>query len=71
MRLPHPCRPEADVVRHRLQALEGALNWDDAMRQARPWVQAVRDHPPPFWALESLLKEFPISSQEGLALMRD
>jgi len=70
MRLPHPCRPEADVVRHRLQALEGALNWDDAMRQARPWVQAVRDHPPPFWALESLLKEFPISSQEGLALMR-
>lgn len=70
MRLPHPCRPEADVVRHRLQALEGALNWDEAMRQARPWVQAVRDHPPPFWALESLLKEFPISSQEGLALMR-
>ena len=70
MRLPHPCRPEADVVRHRLQALEGALNWEEAMRQARPWVQAVRDHPPPFWALESLLKEFPISSQEGLALMR-
>jgi len=70
MRLPHPCRPEADVVRHRLQTLEGALNWDEAMRQARPWVQAVRDHPPPFWALESLLKEFPISSQEGLALMR-
>ena len=70
MRLPHPCRPEADVVRHRLQALEGALNWDEAMRHARPWVQAVRDHPPPFWALESLLQEFPISSQEGLALMR-
>ncbi len=70
MRLPHPCRPEADVVRHRLQTLEGALNWDEAMRQARPWVQSVRDHPPPFWALESLLKEFPISSQEGLALMR-
>ncbi len=70
MRLPHPCRPEADVVRHRLQALEGALNWEEAMRQARPWVQAVRDHPPPFWALESLLREFPISSQEGLALMR-
>ncbi len=70
MRLPHPCRPEADVVRHRLQTLEGTLSWDEAMRQARPWVQAVRDNPPPFWALESLLKEFPISSQEGLALMR-
>jgi hypothetical protein len=26
--------------------------------------------PPPFWAMESLLKEFPISSAEGLALMR-
>ncbi len=70
MRLPHPCRPEADVVRHRLQSLEGELKWDEALRQARPWVQAVRDHPPPFWALESLLKEYPISSQEGLALMR-
>jgi RHH-type proline utilization regulon transcriptional repressor/proline dehydrogenase/delta 1-pyrroline-5-carboxylate dehydrogenase len=30
----------------------------------------VRDNPPPFWAMESLLKEYPISSAEGLALMR-
>jgi RHH-type proline utilization regulon transcriptional repressor/proline dehydrogenase/delta 1-pyrroline-5-carboxylate dehydrogenase len=37
---------------------------------AAPWVQAVRDNPPPFWAMESLLKEYPISSAEGLALMR-
>jgi RHH-type proline utilization regulon transcriptional repressor/proline dehydrogenase/delta 1-pyrroline-5-carboxylate dehydrogenase len=70
MRLPHPCRPEADVVHHRLQSLEGALDWDAAVMQARPWVQAVRDQPPSFWAMESLLQEFPISSQEGLALMR-
>jgi RHH-type proline utilization regulon transcriptional repressor/proline dehydrogenase/delta 1-pyrroline-5-carboxylate dehydrogenase len=70
MRLPHPGRPEADVVRHRLQRLEGALDWASAMQQARPWVEAVRREPPPFWALESLLQEFPISSQEGLALMR-
>jgi RHH-type proline utilization regulon transcriptional repressor/proline dehydrogenase/delta 1-pyrroline-5-carboxylate dehydrogenase len=37
---------------------------------ATPWVQAVRDNPPPFWAMESLLREYPISSAEGLALMR-
>jgi RHH-type proline utilization regulon transcriptional repressor/proline dehydrogenase/delta 1-pyrroline-5-carboxylate dehydrogenase len=39
-------------------------------RWPAPWVQAVRDNPPPFWAMESLLKEYPISSAEGLALMR-
>jgi len=37
---------------------------------AAPWVAAVRRNPPPFWAMESLLKEYPISSAEGLALMR-
>jgi RHH-type proline utilization regulon transcriptional repressor/proline dehydrogenase/delta 1-pyrroline-5-carboxylate dehydrogenase len=37
---------------------------------AQPWVEAVRRNPPPFWALESLLKEYPLSSAEGLALMR-
>jgi RHH-type proline utilization regulon transcriptional repressor/proline dehydrogenase/delta 1-pyrroline-5-carboxylate dehydrogenase len=31
----------------------------------------VRDKPAPFWALESLLREYPISSAEGLALMRE
>jgi RHH-type transcriptional regulator, proline utilization regulon repressor / proline dehydrogenase / delta 1-pyrroline-5-carboxylate dehydrogenase len=46
------------------------LDWAAAARDARPWVQAVRQHPPPFWAMESLLKEYPISSAEGLALMR-
>ena len=38
--------------------------------QAGPWVEAVREHPAPFWALDSLLREYPISSAEGLALMR-
>ena len=70
MRLPPPDRPEADVVRQRLHSLEGALDWPAAADVARPWVEAVRAHPAPFWALESLLQEFPISSQEGLALMR-
>ena len=70
MRLPHPCRVESDVVRQRLHSLDGELDWPAAMEMAKPWVQSVRDHPPPFWALESLLREFPISSHEGLALMR-
>src|SRR5450830_118615 len=70
MRLPFSYRPEADIVSHRLGALAQALDWAAVTRDAAPWVQAVRDHPPPFWAMESLLKEYPISSPEGLALMR-
>jgi RHH-type transcriptional regulator, proline utilization regulon repressor / proline dehydrogenase / delta 1-pyrroline-5-carboxylate dehydrogenase len=69
-RLPFPYRPEAEVVAHRLQVVHSGLDWADAARVATPWVQAVRDNPPPFWAMESLLKEYPISSAEGLALMR-
>ena len=69
-RLPSPYRPEAEVVSEALASLRGALDWAAAARVAAPWVQAVRDNPPPFWAMESLLKEYPISSAEGLALMR-
>ena len=69
-RLPFPYRPEADIVAAHLQGLVGALDWAAAAHAAQPWVQAVRDNPPPFWAMESLLKEYPISSAEGLALMR-
>ena len=70
-RLPFPYRPEAQVLAERLRVLHGgALDWASAARSAKPWVQAVRDNPPPFWAMESLLKEYPISSAEGLALMR-
>lgn len=69
-RLPTPYRPEAAVVADRLHALQGALDWAAAAHTAAPWVAAVRRHPPPFWAMESLLKEYPISSAEGLALMR-
>jgi RHH-type transcriptional regulator, proline utilization regulon repressor / proline dehydrogenase / delta 1-pyrroline-5-carboxylate dehydrogenase len=70
MRLPTAYRSESDVVAHCLHFLEGAMEWAQAAMQAKPWVQAVRDNPPPFWAMESLLKEYPISSAEGLALMR-
>ncbi len=69
-RLPTAYRPEGEIVSARLAALEGALDWAAAMRQAAPWVQAVRENPPPFWAMESLLREYPLSSAEGLALMR-
>ena len=69
-RLPFPYRPEAEVTAARLAALSDALDWRGAAALAAPWVQAVRQHPPPFWAMESLLKEYPISSAEGLALMR-
>ena len=71
MRLPTPYRPEAEIVSHRLASLKGALDWAGRRRPSpRPWVRAVRDQPPPFWAMESLLREYPISSAEGLALMR-
>lgn len=70
MRLPTPYRPEAEVVSHRLASLKGALDWTSVTAAAVPWVRAVRDRPPPFWAMESLLREYPISSAEGLALMR-
>jgi RHH-type proline utilization regulon transcriptional repressor/proline dehydrogenase/delta 1-pyrroline-5-carboxylate dehydrogenase len=69
-RLPFPYRPELPLVAERLGTLQGALDWPAAAHRATPWVQAVRDNPPPFWAMESLLKEYPISSAEGLALMR-
>ncbi|HMC17185.1 MAG TPA: proline dehydrogenase family protein, partial [Albitalea sp.] len=68
-RLPDPYRNESKVLGALLTPL-GGLDWREAVRIARPWVQAVRDKPAPFWAMESLLREYPISSAEGLALMR-
>src|SRR5262245_57459489 len=68
-RLPYPYRPEAEVVAASAQALR-PLDWSAVLATAGPWVDAVRAHPAPFWAMESLLREYPISSAEGLALMR-
>ncbi|MEK8053295.1 bifunctional proline dehydrogenase/L-glutamate gamma-semialdehyde dehydrogenase PutA [Ideonella sp. DXS22W] len=70
--LPPPCRDEVAVVQQLLAGLRaaGGLDWSAVVDRARPWVQAVRDTPAPFWAMESLLREYPISSAEGLALMR-
>ena len=69
-RLPYPYRDEREVLGRLGAALQQHLRWPDVVAAARPWVQAVRDKPAPFWALESLLREYPISSAEGLALMR-
>ena len=69
-RLPYPYRPEFEVLTSLMHGLAASADWPAAVRSARPWVQAVRDKPAPFWAMESLLREYPISSAEGLALMR-
>jgi RHH-type transcriptional regulator, proline utilization regulon repressor / proline dehydrogenase / delta 1-pyrroline-5-carboxylate dehydrogenase len=68
-RLPYPYRDEAAVVEACLASLQG-LDWPAVMARATPWVEGVRSSPAPFWAMESLLREYPITSAEGLALMR-
>ena len=67
-RLPSPYREEIGVVSALAQSLR--LDWPAVIAHAGPWVQQVRANPAPFWAMESLLREYPISSAEGLALMR-
>ena len=69
-RLPYPYRDELGVLGELMQGLPARTDWPAAARIAGPWVHAVRDKPAPFWAMESLLREYPISSAEGLALMR-
>ena len=68
-RLPHPYRPEGPVIEALLAELVGKLDWWAVRERARPWLQAVRAHPAPFWAVESLLQEYPLSSAEGRALI--
>jgi RHH-type transcriptional regulator, proline utilization regulon repressor / proline dehydrogenase / delta 1-pyrroline-5-carboxylate dehydrogenase len=68
-RLPDPYRVEAGVVND-LLARSAGLDWPEVIATAGPWVAGVRSNPAPFWAMESLLREYPITSAEGLALMR-
>jgi RHH-type proline utilization regulon transcriptional repressor/proline dehydrogenase/delta 1-pyrroline-5-carboxylate dehydrogenase len=68
-RLPYPYCPEVAAVDAAL-ARVGALDWRAVIECAKPWVAGVRANPAPFWAMESLLREYPITSAEGLALMR-
>ena len=69
-RLPFPYRSEAEVVAGLVGQAAAGIDWAAVQAMARPWVEGVRAHPAPFWALDSLLREYPISSAEGLALMR-
>jgi len=55
-RLPLPYRDEPPIVDELLRTLSGRLDWPAAVAQAAAWVQAVREKPAPFWALESLLR---------------
>jgi len=70
MRLPFPYREETAIVHRNVEVAAAVLDWPQVIETARPWVAAIRENPPPFWAMESLLKEYPISKPEGLALMR-
>jgi hypothetical protein len=66
-------QPVAQALLQRVQSPVGGairVDWSAVVAQAGPWVEAVRERPAPFWALDSLLREYPISSAEGLALMR-
>ncbi|MEY4754397.1 MAG: hypothetical protein RJA44_2072, partial [Pseudomonadota bacterium] len=73
-RLPAPVQDEIALARTLHAALQTdaphPLDWAAVGARATPWIDAVRERPAPFWAMESLLREYPISSQEGLALMR-
>ncbi len=69
-RLPDPYRPELPVVQALATLAGAAIDWSAVIAKAKPWVEAVRSDPAPFWAMESLLREYPISSAEGLSLMR-
>ena len=65
-----PYRSEQEAAQEAFVRLEGALDWQAAIAAATPWIEGARAQPAPFWALESLLTEYPISSAEGTALMR-
>lgn len=69
-RLPGALRPEHEVAKALLLSLSDRLDWATVIGLGAPWVDAVRQDPAPFWALESLMQEYPLSSSEGLALMR-
>jgi RHH-type transcriptional regulator, proline utilization regulon repressor / proline dehydrogenase / delta 1-pyrroline-5-carboxylate dehydrogenase len=70
MRLPNPYRPEKPIVEANIARVGSLIDWPKVISTASAWVEGVRRDPPPFWAMESLLKEYPISKPEGLALMR-
>ncbi len=69
-KLPSPYRDEQRVLAPLVATLNGTLDWTPIAHDAKRWLGAVRSRPVSLFAVESLLKEYPISSSEGLALMR-
>ena len=69
MRLPSPYRPESDVLDTLLARLDG-LDWDSASADGVRWIEQARAAKPSGFAMETLLREYPLSTAEGLALMR-
>ena len=68
-RLPFHTAPNQSEVGHRLQSLHHSLDW--ALAAAWRTLGAGRaDNPPPFLGHGKSAREYPISSAEGLALMR-
>jgi RHH-type proline utilization regulon transcriptional repressor/proline dehydrogenase/delta 1-pyrroline-5-carboxylate dehydrogenase len=70
LRLSSPYRPEAEAAAACLRGIDSAVDWAAVAAMATPWLEAARRDPAPFWAVETLLREYPISSAEGNALMR-
>jgi len=70
LRLSSPYRPEAEAAADCLRGIDSAIDWPAVAAMATPWLEAARREPAPFWAVETLLREYPISSAEGNALMR-
>ncbi len=69
-RLPHP-QGDTQAAREALRARLGPLPDREALRaRARGWIDALRAAPPAPWAVETLLREFPLSRPEGQALLR-
>ncbi|WP_374658807.1 L-glutamate gamma-semialdehyde dehydrogenase [Inhella sp.] len=70
-RLPAPYADENTCVAQLAAELAGLdAQWPQVLKTAGAWVEQVRGNPAPFWAMESLLREYPITRPEGLALMR-
>ncbi|MGE5452287.1 MAG: L-glutamate gamma-semialdehyde dehydrogenase [Acidobacteriota bacterium] len=69
-RLPLPWADEDEQVRQLATLGLHEADWPLIKARSAPWVQSVRQAPAAFWAMESLLQAFPLSSHEGLALMR-
>ena len=69
MRLPSPYRPESDVLDTLLARLDG-FDWGAASADGVRWIERARATQPSGFAMETLLREYPLSTAEGLALMR-